>query len=96
MDRDILGIDFGTTNSKMAYMLLEEPVMIENIEGKKVTPSIVYFKSEDEVIVGELAKRNLIVHPDSTERLIYQSFPSHQVSLMWMQALVSTGSEEMT
>jgi molecular chaperone DnaK len=70
MDRDILGIDFGTTNSKMAYMLLDEPVMIENIEGKKVTPSIVYFKSEDEVIVGELAKRNLIVHPDSTESSI--------------------------
>ncbi len=66
MDRDILGIDFGTTNSKTAYMLLDEPVIIENSEGKKVTPSIVYFKSESEVIVGELAKRNLIVHPEST------------------------------
>jgi molecular chaperone DnaK len=66
MDKDILGIDFGTTNSKIAYMLLDEPVIIENSEGKKVTPSIVYFKSESEVIVGELAKRNLIVHPEST------------------------------
>ncbi len=65
-DRNILGIDFGTTNSKMAYMLLDEPVMIENSEGKKITPSVVYFKSEDEVIVGELAKRNLIINPDNT------------------------------
>ena len=66
MDRDILGIDFGTTNSKIAYMLLDEPVMIENSEGKKVTPSIVYFKGEDEVVAGELGKRNMIVHPEST------------------------------
>jgi molecular chaperone DnaK len=66
MDKDILGIDFGTTNSKMAYMLLDEPVIIENSEGKKVTPSIVYFKNEDEAIVGELAKRNMIVYPENT------------------------------
>jgi molecular chaperone DnaK len=66
MDRDILGIDFGTTNSKMGYMLLDEPVMIENSEGKKFTPSVVHFKSEDEVIAGEIAKRNMIVHPDRT------------------------------
>ncbi len=66
MDKNILGIDFGTTNSKMAYILLDEPVMIENSEGKKITPSIVYFKNEDEVAVGEIAKRNLIVNPENT------------------------------
>lgn len=66
MDKNILGIDFGTTNSKMAYILLDEPVMIENNEGKKITPSIVYFKNEDEVVVGEIAKRNLIVNPENT------------------------------
>ncbi len=66
MDKNILGIDFGTTNSKMAYMLLDEPAMIENSEGKKITPSIVYFKSEDEVVVGEIAKRNIIVNPENT------------------------------
>jgi molecular chaperone DnaK (HSP70) len=38
MNRDILGIDFGTTNSKIAYMLLDESVIIENSEGNKVTP----------------------------------------------------------
>jgi molecular chaperone DnaK (HSP70) len=36
LDKNILGIDFGTTNSKMAYILLDEPVMIENSEGKKM------------------------------------------------------------
>lgn len=66
MDKNILGIDFGTTNSKMAYILLDEPVMIENSEGKKITPSIVYFKNENEVVVGEVAKRNLIIHPENT------------------------------
>jgi len=66
IDRDILGIDFGTTNTKMAYMLLDEPVIIENSEGKKFTPSVVYFKSENEYEVGEIAKRNMLVHPDRT------------------------------
>ncbi len=66
MDRDILGIDFGTTNSKLAYMLLDVPTIIENSEGKKFTPSVVYFKNENEYIVGEIARRNLIVHPEKT------------------------------
>jgi len=64
MNRNILGIDFGTTNSKMAYMLLDEPEIIENAEGKTITPSIVHFKGEDEYVVGEIAKRTMIVHPD--------------------------------
>lgn len=66
LDKNILGIDFGTTNSKMAYILLDEPVMIENIEGKKITPSIVHFRNEDEVAVGEIAKRNLILNAENT------------------------------
>ena len=66
MDKNIMGIDFGTTNSKMAYLLLDEPTIIENNEGKKITPSIVYFKNEDEAVVGELAKRNMIVYPENT------------------------------
>jgi len=64
IERDILGIDFGTTNSKMAYMLLDDPVVIENREGKTITPSIVHFKGEEEYVVGELAKRNQVLSPD--------------------------------
>ncbi|MGP8319582.1 MAG: Hsp70 family protein [Methanosarcinaceae archaeon] len=66
LNKDILGIDFGTTNSKMAYILLDEPVMIENSEGSIITPSIVHFKNENEVTVGEIAKRSLIVDPEKT------------------------------
>lgn len=62
--RDILGIDFGTTNSKVAYLLLDEPEVIENLEGNPITPSAVYFKGENEYTVGETAKRNMILHPD--------------------------------
>ena len=64
MHRNILGIDFGTTNSKMAYMLLDEPEMIENAEGKTITPSVVHFKNENEYVVGEPARRTMIIHPD--------------------------------
>jgi len=64
IERDILGIDFGTTNSKMAYMLLDNPEVIENSEGKTITPSIVHFKGEKSYTVGELAKRNQIANPD--------------------------------
>lgn len=66
LDKNILGIDFGTTNSKMAYILLDEPVIIENNEGNKITPSIVYFKNEDEAVVGEIAKRNQIMNAENT------------------------------
>jgi len=65
-DRNILGIDFGTTNSKMAYMLLDEPTIILNSEAKKITPSIVYFKNENDAVVGEIAKHNMIVEPEKT------------------------------
>ena len=64
MNKDIIGIDFGTTNSKMAYMLLDEPVVIENDQGSKITPSVVYFKNEKEFSIGEQAKHNQIIHPD--------------------------------
>lgn len=62
--REIIGIDFGTTNSKMAYMLIDEPVVIENAEGKQITPSVVHFKNEKEYTVGDQAKHNQIVFPD--------------------------------
>lgn len=62
----ILGIDFGTTNSKMAYMIMDEPQVIKNSEGKVMTPSVVYFDTEHEVLVGEHAKQHIILHPDRT------------------------------
>jgi molecular chaperone DnaK len=63
---NILGIDFGTTNSKMAYMLMDEPMVIQNSEGKVMTPSVVYFNKKNKAIVGEHAKQHIILHPDKT------------------------------
>ena len=60
-----VGIDLGTTNSVVAVLEGGEPSVIANAEGNRTTPSIVAFKSE-EVLVGELAKRQAITNPDNT------------------------------
>ena len=60
----ILGIDLGTTNSCVAYMDGTTPVVIENPEGKRTTPSIVAFKG-DQIIVGDGAKRQMITNPNT-------------------------------
>ena len=60
----ILGIDLGTTNSCVAYMDGSTPVVIENPEGKRTTPSIVAFKGE-QIIVGDGAKRQMITNPNT-------------------------------
>ncbi|MBD3230807.1 MAG: Hsp70 family protein, partial [Candidatus Lokiarchaeota archaeon] len=64
--KEIIGIDFGTTNSKMAFLELNEPKIIKNKEGYVNTPSVVYFKNEKEIIIGEQAKKNVIPFPDRT------------------------------
>ena len=64
-----VGIDLGPTNSVVAVLEGGEPTVIANAEGNRTTPSIVAFKSE-EVLVGELAKRQAITNPDNTVRSI--------------------------
>ena len=64
-----VGIDLGTTNSVVAVLEGGEPTVITNAEGNRTTPSIVAFKSE-EVLVGELAKRQAVTNPDNTVRSI--------------------------
>lgn len=64
----ILGIDLGTTNSCVAFMDGTQPVVIENPEGKRTTPSIVAFKNingHEEIIVGDGAKRQMITNPNT-------------------------------
>ena len=60
----ILGIDLGTTNSCAAIMEGKNPKVLENPEGKRTTPSIVSFKN-DEVLVGDVAKRQMITNPNT-------------------------------
>ncbi|OHX67644.1 molecular chaperone DnaK [Flammeovirga pacifica] len=62
----IIGIDLGTTNSCVSVMEGNEPVVIENAEGKRTTPSIVAFLQDGERKVGDPAKRQAITNPQNT------------------------------
>src|SRR5437660_3758623 len=62
----VLGIDLGTTNSCMAVMEGGEPVVLENSEGKRTTPSVVAFTKTGERLVGDAAKRQAITNARNT------------------------------
>lgn len=64
--RKVIGIDLGTTNSCVAVMEGNEPVVIPNSEGKRTTPSIVAFLDNGERKVGDPAKRQAITNPKHT------------------------------
>ena len=74
----IIGIDLGTTNSCVAVMDGKQGRVIENSEGDRTTPSIVAFAKDDQVLVGQSAKRQAITNPTSTlyaiKRLIGRRF----------------------
>lgn len=79
----IIGIDLGTTNSCVAVMDGGNVKVIENSEGARTTPSIVAFTNDDEVLVGETAKRQAITNPKNTmhavKRLIGRKFTDKEV-----------------
>ena len=62
----IIGIDLGTTNSCVAVMEGDQARVIENAEGDRTTPSIVAFTIDDEVLVGQPAKRQAVTNPTNT------------------------------
>jgi len=62
----VIGIDLGTTNSCVAIMDGGKPRVIENSEGDRTTPSIVAFTKDDEVLVGQSAKRQAVTNPQNT------------------------------
>ncbi|MBX9743344.1 MAG: molecular chaperone DnaK [Chthoniobacterales bacterium] len=64
--RKILGIDLGTTNSCMSVMEGTEPVVLENAEGARTTPSVVAFTKSGERLVGQAAKRQSITNAQNT------------------------------
>jgi molecular chaperone DnaK len=74
----VIGIDLGTTNSCVAVMEGDKPKVIENSEGDRTTPSIVAFSKNDEVLVGQSAKRQAVTNPTNTlfavKRLIGRRF----------------------
>ena len=62
----VLGIDLGTTNSCMAVMDGGEPLVLENSEGRRTTPSVVAFAKNGERLVGDAAKRQAVTNPQNT------------------------------
>ena len=62
----ILGIDLGTTNSAMAYISGGEPMIIENTEGARTTPSVAAISKTGERLVGILARRQAVTNPQNT------------------------------
>ena len=62
----VIGIDLGTTNSCMAVMEGGEPVVLENSEGKRTTPSVVAFTKTGERLVGDAAKRQAVTNSRNT------------------------------
>ena len=62
----VIGIDLGTTNSVVGVMEGGSPLVIPNQEGSRITPSVVAFTKEGEVLVGQVAKRQSITNPENT------------------------------
>ncbi|MEA2704313.1 MAG: molecular chaperone DnaK, partial [Actinomycetota bacterium] len=71
-----VGIDLGTTNSVVAVLEAGEPTVIPNAEGGRTTPSIVGFSKSGEVLVGEVAKRQVITNGDRTVRSVKRQMGS--------------------
>lgn len=72
----VVGIDLGTTNSEIAVLEGGEPVVLPNSEGNRITPSIVAFTKDGEILVGEIAKRQAITNPKRTIRSIKRKMGS--------------------
>jgi molecular chaperone DnaK len=62
----VIGIDLGTTNSVVAVMEGGEPAVISNQEGSRLTPSVVAFTKDGEILVGHVARRQAITNPENT------------------------------
>ncbi len=79
----VIGIDLGPTNSCVAVMEGNKPKVIENSEGDRTTPSIVAFSKDDQVLIGQSAKRQAVTNPRNTlfavKRLIGRRFDDEVV-----------------
>jgi len=80
----IIGIDLGTTNSCVAVMEADSARVIENAEGDRTTPSVVAFTKDEDVLVGQPAKRQAVTNPENTlyavKRLIGRRFKEDVVA----------------
>ena len=94
----IIGIDLGTTNSCVAVMEGGSPKVIHSAEGRNTIPSVVDPKSH---VVGDVAKRQLVLKPKSTifsiKRLMGKKFndPTVQEDLKWLPYIIKAGRDDM-
>ena len=79
----IIGIDLGTTNSCVAVIEGEAPEVISNSEGNRTTPSVVAYTTDNQVLVGQPAKRQAVTNPNKTlfavKRLVGRKFKDKEV-----------------
>jgi molecular chaperone DnaK len=79
----IIGIDLGTTNSAVAYMLAGKPEVIANAEGNRTTPSVVAINKKGDRLVGQVAQRQRVTNAENTiygvKRLIGRKFSDAEV-----------------
>jgi molecular chaperone DnaK (HSP70) len=67
----VFGIDLGTTYSCVAHLDdVGRPAVVRNVEGADTTPSVVYFESADNIVVGAVAKNTAVIHPELVVSLI--------------------------
>ncbi len=94
----IIGIDLGTTNSCVAVMEGNEPVVIINSEGKRTTPSVVAFADNGERKIGDPAKRQAITNPTKTifsiKRFMGEPFGKVQEEVKRVPYTVVTGKND--
>ena len=85
MERKAFGIDLGTTYSCISYVddVTGQPVVVDNQEGENVTPSIVFFESADNVVVGAVAKENAVMEPESTCEFVKRRMGVDKVAITY-------------
>ena len=74
----IIGIDLGTTHSCVAIMEGGRPIIIENSEGQRTTPSVIAFSKSGERLVGQTAKRQAVTNPNRTIQSIKREMGTNQ------------------
>ena len=90
----VIGIDLGTTNSCVSVMEGGEPVVIQNAEGQRTTPSIVGFTDKGERLVGQPAKNQIVTNPENTVYSIKRFMGSRFTEIAGEAPLVSYKIEE--
>lgn len=75
----VIGIDLGTSNSLVTYWTDNEPVIIPNNFGERLTPSVVGVDDNEEILVGAIAKERLISHPELTASVFKREMGSKRI-----------------